>query len=372
MENVYVYETRAFKKGDCVELQPVQLESTYGKSKDFLVDRTMKNLLGSVLSLMYVSAISKDAENIKIRKAKTKPGKYEDVWFPIEIFKIVKVPKMNDVVAWLYDNQPVQYPSHWLIFKNEVQSISRYIPKIFQTNLKAIYLINKECNHLHFNHDSFENLMYYKTIIQQLKLSFYDRYSEFNKMTKRKQFIEACQTINPTWHTSDAISIYEMNNRNVFSNEMYISNDDRLDFWKNPKKKLEFDQNNAILQERIKELAKENNKRKMLSDKRYIFELDQKVIDDLELVIFNVKTLPSRNQILFIFIDKDNNKRFYIEDFSYIFFISNQSSIINNDYIENFDTNKHMPFIVKSLEVLRTIKFAVQDSHKRFMKQGGF
>jgi len=368
----YTYENRPFKKGDCVELQSVELEGLYGKQKEFLVDRQMKNILGRVLSLMYVSAISKDGNVIKIRRSKSKAGPFETFWFPTEIFKIVKVPKMQDVVAWLYDNKPVVYPDFWLTFKNEVQSISRYIPKIFQTNLKAIYLINKDCNHLHYNHDSFENLMYYKTIIQQLKLSFYDRYVEFNKMTKRKQFIDACLTINPQWHTLDAISIYEMNNRNVFKDSMYLANDQRLEFWKDPKKKLKFDTDNTDLQNRIKELAAENAKHKMLSDKRYIHELNQNVIDDLELVIFNVKTLPARNQILYIFIDKDNNKRFYVEDFEFIFFISNQSSIINNDYIEDFDVNKHIPFMVKSLEVLRTIKFAVQDSHKRFMKQGGF
>ena len=362
-----ILENRPLKKND-----PVTIVIQFKKGQKFgpfLIDSTVYNYLEKVPTIAYVYKLSKDGHFCFLKK--NKKGKGDEIMIPTAFFKVVKVPKMNDVVTWLYDNQVVTFPEQWRIFKSDIQSVSRYIPKIFQTNLKAIYLVNKNCNHLYFNNDPFEVLMFYKTIVQQLGLTFHGRYNKFPTLSIRKQFIDAVLKIDPSWHRLDAISIYDLNNRNVFSNDEYMSNKDRLGFYKDPKKYQKSDEAvNHI------ELMKEFDKRDLTkidkNDKRFIHELNQSVIDELELVIFNVKSLPNRNQILFIFIDKDNNKRFFVEQFSFVFYVSNKTSIIQNDYIEDYDEASHKAFIVQNFEVLRNLKFAVNESHKKFMKRGQF
>jgi len=122
----------------------------------------------------------------------------------------------------------------------------------------------------------------------------------------------------------------------------------------------------------IAENEAKNNALKVRNDTRFLKELNQNVIDELELTIFNVKTLPNRNQILFIFIDKDNNKRFFVDDFNFIFYVSNKTNIIENDYLTKYDESTHIPFIIQNYEVLKHLKFAVNDNYKRFMKKGKF
>jgi hypothetical protein len=368
------FESRAIKKGDTLALKSGITKDSLFQNGDYVLDNTTFNTLNSLPTLFYAYFISDDGLYCKVQTKKTKGKKYDE-FLLCEFFNIVKAPKMNDVVAWFYDNQPVVNPTQWAPFKNDIAGIARFVVKIFQTNLKAIYLINKTCNHLYFNHDPFETLMFYKTIVQQLKMSYHSRYAAFNKQTIRKSFIDTCLQLDPMWHRLDAIALYDMNMRNVFKDDVYISNENRLEWYKDPTKKVKAESTKESMAE-LDDLIVKNEAKKaeatLAKDSRYLKELNQEIIDELELVIFNVKTLHNRNQILMIFIDKDNNKRFYIAPFNFIFYVSNKTSIIENDYIVDYDEATHIPFSIQNFDVLRTLKFAVNDNHKRFMKVGKF
>ena len=369
----FVYENRQIKKGDALTLiSGIKKGDMFG---EFHVGAIEKNYLSRLPTMFYVASMSSDSTYCEVQPKKgVKSQKIKLLSLPVELFKIVKVPKMQDVVMWLYDNQLVEYPTKWDFFKNEMNSISRFIIKIFQNNLRAIYLVNKTCNHLYNNHPPLEILMYYKTIIQQLGLQYHDRYAAYNKINSKKSFIDTCLNIDSLWHTLDAISIWEMNNKNVFDGQ-YLSCADRIAFHKDPKKRFKHDNEKKNFEE-LKSIIEAGEKKteqyRVSSDDRYIKILNQQVVDELELTIFNVKTLPSRNQILFIFIDKDNNKRFYLQDFNFVFYVSKGKRIIDNDYIVSYDELEHIPFAIQNFEVLRNLKFAVNDSYKRFMKKGGF
>ena len=375
----FTYETRNFKTGDAVILiDNIKKNTEMGPNKEFYIDNTIMSELNKMYGLMYIYDISDDNLYCRLQTKKGPQGIKNERFFPSELFKIIKVPKMNDVVTWLYDNQLITYPEQWSFFKNEISSISRFIIKIFQTNLKAIYLINKYNNHLYLDYDPLEALVFYKTLVQQMQLQYHKRYDAFNAQSKRKEFIKICQELDSSWHTNDCISLYEMNNVGVFSRdgEKYISNSDRIEIYKDPKKSIldekskdkEFD----ILRQTIIAGEKAMMELKMQGDTRFIKEINQQVIDELELTIFNVKTIPLRNQILYIFIDKFNNKRFHISEFLFEFYVSSSSKIVENDYLVNYDPNKYKKFFVRDFSVLKTLKFAVNDNHKRFMKLGRF
>lgn len=375
----FVYETRQIKVGDSVTLiSDIKLGSDYGIMKEFNIDSTIKSEIGKMSTLMYVYDVKLEEGYCKVQTKKGTQGIKFERDYPIELFKIVKVPKMNDIVSWLYNNQEVIYPEEWTLFKSDIEFISRFIVKIFQTNLKAIYLINKYNNHLYNNYNPIEVLMFYKTLIQQMGLSFYQRYDAFNAQTKRKDFIKAIQEIDSTWHTNDCISLYNLNNLGILSRDgsPYINNADRLAKYLDPHKQIVNEKTKGSEFENLKKIIIENEKinaqLKTANDKRFIKELSQDIIDELELTIFNVKTLPGRNQVLYIFIDKYNNKRFYISDFLFEFYVSGYTNIIDNDYIMPLDEKVHRKFFIRDMDVLKTLKFAVNDNHKRFMKLGKF
>ncbi len=371
----FEYLDKVISKGDAVAFtQNVAVNDIYN---DMSITSSLINDLTKLGSIGYVDNRVGNTISILPKKGKTvKPiGKTSDeslpTYFPIDLFKVVKVPKMNDLVNWLYDNQPIIYPLQFKPFKNEINYLVRYILEIFQTSPQALYLASKNCNRLYFNDDDLETLMFYKSLVQGLKLNFYDRYNQFNKQNKRKQFIDIIKTLNKEWHTNDIISLWELNRHAVIPGD-YISNEDRIDFFKNPAKERAYNKSQT---ENIKKLIREREileqENKLKNDTRFLSNLTQELIDELELVIFNVKTIRSQNKILFIFIDKDNLKRFYLQPFNFNFYISSNIGIINNDYIVEL-TENHLQFNIQSFEVLSKLKFAVNNNYKNFMKRGRF
>lgn len=371
---MFIYEERLPKRGDTIEMRQIKLNDSYG---NFSCTYDILNKLKRNKSLMFVRKVTKDGNMIQIGSKKT--GNFDEMFIPSSFFRVVKVPKTNDIVNWLYDNQLINYPEQWTPFKTQVDSISRYVVSIFQNNLRALHMINKYTNHLYFTNDSFELLIYYKTVVQQLGLVHSERYAKFNSRSIKSKFIKICLEINPLWHTRDAIGlymIYELFLRKQHDTLILTDNLTSVQivsFYNDPKLKAQYFNQKEIqadLTNRIIELQKENDLIQVSNDTRFIKILDQNIIDELELVVFNVKTLPHQNKILFIFIDKDNNKRFYLEDFNYVFYVSNNSNIIHNDYIEDYDDKKHQAFVIRKFDILRTLKFSVNDNYKRFMKKG--
>ena len=101
-------------------------------------------------------------------------------------------------------------------------------------------------------------------------------------------------------------------------------------------------------------------------------DIDQDIINQYELTIYDVMALENTNKILFIFIDKDNNKRMYLEDFYYEFYISKNTSIIKNDYIVDYDKNTHIKYSFMDMDVLKKFNFAANSNYKSFMQGGKF
>jgi len=372
----FIYENREVKVGDLVHPLPIELHADYSTDETyFKVNNEILNNYNNMQTLMYVISISHDKQFIGVSPNKGKEHPRFPMKFPTQLFRIVKVPKFQDIVQWLWDCSPVSKPNHWTPFKNEIKSIVRFLPKLFQNHLRVLHYINSQVNHIYSRFAPDEILMFYKMLIQVNRIPFDERYIKYTPRTKRQQFIKTCLEIRPDWHTNDALSFYELNRVGVLHEGDYRSNDLLLDMYLNPKKyelinakknKEKFEKDLELIQQ-----AKvESMTRKMMTDDRFLKELNQDIIDELNLTIFNVKTLKSRNQILFIFIDKDNNKRFYVQNLEYRFFISIYQNIIDNDYIVHRDPNIHKEFVITDYNIIQTLKFGVSDNYKKFMKYG--
>lgn len=370
----FVYEYRDLKAGDIVTLKNFKKGDLFGPDQDFEIDARINSLLLKLPTLFYIEEVDTRTKYCKIKTKKT-GGKIYDDFYPNELFAIVQVPKSADVLKWLFDNQKIEYPQYWTLFETELTNIARYIPKMFQTNLKIIYLINKHVNHLYKKHSVRDILIFYKTLIHRFHFNYGQRYTVFNQMSKQREFVNTCKEINPMWHTRDALSLWILNNFKVFNRDgsKYISNEEYLDKFNNVNKRVvtkgaDFDELNEI----VKNLRIQDDNNRFKNDDRFIPELTQEIIDELELTIFNVKSIPHKNQVAIIFIDKYNNKRYCIQDFVFEFYISSNQRIMDNDYIVDYDPKIHMKHIVRDYQHLKTIKFAVNDNHKRFMRNGGF
>lgn len=110
----------------------------------------------------------------------------------------------------------------------------------------------------------------------------------------------------------------------------------------------------------------EQNKRK--NDPRFIQKLDQEIIEKLKLTLIDIKSLEKMNKLLLVFIDENNKKKFFVDDFSYEFVISNINSIIYNDYVVQFDPRFHTWIICTDMKEVDRLRMQINKARDDFYK----
>ena len=122
---------------------------------------------------------------------------------------------------------------------------------------------------------------------------------------------------------------------------------------------------------RLDELLIENQKKKMLNDKRFIKEVNQEIIDEMELTLFNTCTMKNLNSVLFTFINKQNQKVYYLQPFEFEFYASYHSNILKNDYIVPFNPADHTKYKLTNYKDLKSLKYSVNNAFDKYMRSGG-
>ena len=110
-------------------------------------------------------------------------------------------------------------------------------------------------------------------------------------------------------------------------------------------------------------------KNEQLSNDRFLKELNHQIIHDLELSLFDIAFLEKQQQFLYIFIDKDNNKRYYKEPFKVEFYISKLNGIVNNDFrikLNDMNKDQFIKYIITDYKLLTTLQFALRNNYKQF------
>jgi hypothetical protein len=127
--------------------------------------------------------------------------------------------------------------------------------------------------------------------------------------------------------------------------------------------------NDHIITEIIQEVLDKEQKKIIhtLSKSNFLNQLTQDIIDKMGLVIFDVNLLKKTNRVLFTFIDKENKKWYYAEQFAAEIYISKKEGIINNDYIEEITSEYFDKYIVSDIQSYTRIKYMLNDSYRRVL-----
>ena len=100
-------------------------------------------------------------------------------------------------------------------------------------------------------------------------------------------------------------------------------------------------------------------------------QMSQEYIDQEELILFDVSLLKKRNQVLFIFIDKNNHKKYLVKPFVAKIYVSNENCVVNNDYIEELNPNKFAGYIMTDIKMYTKLKYILNHSYKKILNGGG-
>jgi hypothetical protein len=271
--------------------------------------------------------------------------------------------KINDLLQWLFDGASVEIPELFLYYKKEIDGILWYLHNSFLKNIRFVVLLNEHGNSL-YNNDTFQVLKFYKFLIQQQKLNQSQLMQYFPNKNYRKEFVARMNEIQLA-DTGNAKSLYELLLSGALGKNYNTAGIQKL--IESTYGEVVDTKTDTTTLEEINNILSSHEDSKRMQDSKVITTLNQQVIDELQLTIFDVRTIKAKNLILYIFIDKDNNKRYYYEPFSYTFFISMNPSIIQNDYLVDYDPQIHIPYTMTNYDQVTKFKFAITDLYKKHM-----
>ena len=89
----------------------------------------------------------------------------------------------------------------------------------------------------------------------------------------------------------------------------------------------------------------------------------------MQLTLIDVFIDEKHNQLVYIFLDKNFKKCYYIESFNYDFFISKKFGIINNDYLEPYNEQDYIKYRIFNFWDYQRLRNAINKNYKKFMNQ---
>mgnify|MGYP003538222155 FL=1 len=270
----------------------------------------------------------------------------------------------KDVMKWLFDGGSTEVPVIFMknntTLKNHVKNIA---PK-FRTIPRIMNLFNNHLNKLYDKRTGAEILEFLKSYIQQHKINIQWLDNNWYKKDQRELYLSHHLGKSGNLETSvgDLTEEYQMFMTGAFNDKKEI-----LSKWFQV-----FEDPNAIeedFKENVNELLLQMDEKKHDNDPRFLKEVNQEIVDELELSLIDIKMIEKMNKILLVFIDKNNNKKYSLIPFSYEFVISTINAIKYNDYVVNFDPAYHNFYVCFDFATVEKIRMAINKSKDKFFKK---
>lgn len=286
--------------------------------------------------------------------------------------KGVKKFNIQDLINWLFDGDtsldiPLYFRKNKSTLLNSIQIV---IPK-FRNNIKMISFMNVQLNDLYTKRSPEEILEFLKSYVQQNKIykeHLDNTFYRFDKIgAARDRFIESMSEFNSQLDGGDFGSIvaeFEMMATGRFDNKE-IEFKMNLALGNKEANVEEFDNN-------VLEALREVELTKRQKDPRFIKILDQETVDRLKLTLIDIKALERMNKILLVFIDENNKKKFFMDDFAYEFAISNINSIVWNDYLVQFDSRYHSWVVCRDIQDVNKLRNAINKARDNLYRNNAW
>jgi len=203
--------------------------------------------------------------------------------------------------------------------KNKIEQAINVVWNTFSFYPQIVKYIDKHANSFQFNtYSTYDKMKFIEMILENSGLTKGDLRFQIPEFEKRQRYAKAFYELG----SRDIAGLYALHKLKIVDLEEDMPKIDQS----RPKKLSKEDK------EKILKAKEEFEQQKLSNDDVFLPELTQEIIDELELTLYDVHILNDRNQVLYILIDKDNNKRYYVEPFQYQFRYHPEPSIIKKDY----------------------------------------
>jgi len=271
--------------------------------------------------------------------------------------------KIYELINWLL-GQDDKIPERFIDQKTKLNSLVPYITEQLWTNMNLVCYLNKYTNDLFNIPDPIEQLRFLKKLF---KIRGIVKWDLFQKMPTFKPDIIKEIMEKEDYDEGNARG-KEIMLRLKFGDSASQESYKRQKATKTAVKQATTQEDKKIIKNILEqEEIKKKKEISKINKTIYLDNLTQEIIDEQELVLFDISLLKKRNQVLFIFIDKNNHKKYFLMPFAAKIYISKQDGVIHNDYIEAFNPDKFDTYLLSDIKNYTRLKYMLNDSYKRIV-----
>jgi len=267
-----------------------------------------------------------------------------------------KVNVYKEIEAFLFNG--VSLSSEALNSKTQFRTAVSYVFESFmKMPLISIYLdkhLNGKIEGL-LSHEPYKILEFYQRLIYDNNVKSYQLYKFF---PNRGYQTSINTLVSKKGYTIREAKEYYINRKviNPFELEVLLEN-------KASKKSEDI----AIINKVISRGLVQQEVVPVQHDNLFIDQLNNDIIKQRGLTLFDIALLKNSNEFLYTFIDLNNKKKYYKEPFSVEIFIHLKNGVLQNDFIEEVSID-FQKYIINDIGELNTLKFLLSKIYKQFMK----
>ncbi len=268
--------------------------------------------------------------------------------------------KFYEVLNWLFSSE-TELPKKFLMNESKLNSIVPYLAEQFWAMPQLTDYLNEHTNDLYQIPESLEMLRLLKKIIKTRGLTKANCWSFIPN--RKPNLLKEVQE-------RDKLDTGDARAKVMLMQKLGINT---TGYFKAAPTKKNTNLKDAVVKVRVKEAIEIDKNKKiqkkeaaMAADSRYLKELNQTVIDDLELILFDVSLLKKTNRVLFTFIDAMNQKKYFMTPFLADIYLSKKDGVINNDYIEDLNDD-FIHYVINDIKMYTKLKFTLNSSYKRIL-----
>lgn len=270
--------------------------------------------------------------------------------------------KFYEVINWLLGPDK-ELPEVFVMNKTKLNNIVPYIHEQLWINPKLTSYLNTHINDLHNIPDPIEQLILLKKIFRLNRITKWDLWSFFpERKPDLVKEIEEVEGYDENDARAKAMLIKKFNiPMTKYIKPVVTKTSVKKDT--EAKKRVQ----EVLDQENKKKEIQEREKMKESSKTRYLPKVTQELVDEMGLILFDISLLKKTNRVLFTFIDKANKKYYRIEPFMAKIYISCEDGVVNNDYIEELNSEKFTEYIINDIQNYTRLKYMLNDSYSRIL-----
>jgi len=281
-------------------------------------------------------------------------------------------PKMYALLLWILGPSDI-IPDSFIDHKSKLKGLVPYITEQVWTNFQLVHYLNKHINDLYNIPDPIDQLILLRKVFQNFGIRSTTTWKFIP--TRSKDLIKAIEDMDLVDENTarSKITMFTRTNHLDQLQAKYL----KLAATKANIKKTSSVENNTFIKNTLKKQEANNSQMDIQSGKynysrnmssvRISSDITQQLVDEMELILFDVSLLKKRNEVLFIFIDKDNKKYYKIEPFVAEIYISKKQGVINNDYIELLNDNDYIRYLIPDVNLYIKLKYMLNGSYKRIV-----